>query len=125
MITINYENIDLIVVQQDNEIFEGIKQMRGTLRVNSIEGVASFVENAQRAASQKNPVFWAGKLLKMRIDKEGYLRGTFRIRIPKDSKSMQVLVNSLDNDFEDAVGHVDELFCAQQPKNKRKLLSVA
>ena len=53
MITLEFENIDLRVMQQSNVISGSVKQMRGTMRLNSMEGMADFVEEDRQPYCKK------------------------------------------------------------------------
>ena len=121
MLTIEFPKINLRVTQQSNKFCDIVKNMRGHLHVNGEEGVASFVEETRSPSSIKNPIVWNGNHLTLRIDKEGKLRGTFRVAIPETYDDLKELLEDLDYDFGLAVYHVEELSCARQPQ-KRHIL---
>ncbi len=119
MQTISFENIDLRVMQQSSEIQEvGVQNMRGALSVNHDEGVATFVEDKKRACG-KNPVFWEGHHVKMRINKDGKLRLTVCIEVPSKVEDLDVLVDDLDEDFVKATNKICDLSNAKRPKTKK------
>ena len=125
MITVNHKGIDLRIMQQGNELAEGMQYMRGALSVNNDEGVATFVEDAKRVYVQKNPVFWKGMDLCLRIDKEGKLRGTFRVDIPTTKQGADALLNHIDEDFTQAFEKICDLCEAKIPQGKKVKKSVA
>ena len=99
MITLEFENIDLRVMQQSNVISGSVKQMRGTMRLNSIRGKADFVEEDRQPYCKKNPIGWQGEYLTVRSDKEHHLRGTFRLSQPKSRREANQLICCLYADF--------------------------
>ena len=120
MITVNHKGIDLRIMQQGNEVVaEGMQHMRGALSVNNDEGVATFVEDAKRVHAQRNPVFWKGSGLCLRIDKEGKLRGTFRVEIPTTKQAADALLNHIDEDFTQAFEKICDLCEAKIPQGKK------
>ena len=124
MITVEFPKINLRVTQQSNTFCDKVKNMRGHLNVNDARGMASFVEETRSPSSIKNPIVWNGNHLTLRIDKEGKLRGTFRVAIPETYDDLKELLEDLDYDFGSAVYHVEELSCARQPM-KRHILGGA
>ena len=125
MLTIEFQKMNLRVTQQSNTFSDIVNNMRGHLHVNSKAGVASFVEEAKSPSSIKNPIVWNGNHLTLRIDKEGKLRGTFRITIPETFEDMREMMEDLDYDFGSAVYHIEELSCARQPKKRHIVGRVA
>ncbi len=121
MTTIKKENVQLTYHQQSYEIMDcGIQVMRGSLRMDHDNNVASFVEDCKSKGSSKNPVFWRGKHLSLRIDKEGKLRGTFRVDIPADADKCEQLLNRLDMDFMLTLDEISALSQSRRPKKKVK-----
>ena len=121
MTRVDYENVDLRVIQQGNEIHEeGIQSMRGLLSINHDNGIASFVEDCAKVRSSKNPLWWKGKHVSLRIDKEGKLRGTFRIDIPQNEDALSQLVTRLDVDFGGVIARVSTLAKAKSPEKVTK-----
>ena len=116
MLTVEYQKMNLRVTQQSNKFSDIKKDMRGLLHVNSREGVASFVEEGKRPGDIKNPIFWNGNHLTLRIDKEGKLRGTFRVAVPETYEGLKELLDDLDYDFNLALCHIEELSCARQAR---------
>ncbi len=121
MLTIEFQNMKLRLTQQSNTFCNIVKNLHGHLHVDGNNGVASFVEETHGPSSIKNPIVWNGKHLTLRIDKEGKLRGTFRIDIPDDFEGMKALTDKLYYDFASAIYHIEELASARQPK-KRHIL---
>ena len=121
MLTIEFQKMNLRVTQQSNTFCDTVKNMRGHLHVNGKKGVASFVEETRGPSSIKNPIVWGGHHLTLRIDKEGKLRGTFRVDIPEDYDDLKTLTDELYYDFGSAIFHIDEFASARQPQ-KRHLL---
>ena len=115
MLTLEFQKINLRVTQQSNKFCDTVKNLRGHLHLNSGRGVASFVE-AQVPSYVKNEIVWRGKNLTLRIDKEGKLRGTFRVALPENFHDMQSLLNDLFEDFGAAIAQVEELSSARQPE---------
>ena len=122
MITVEFKNMKLRVTQQSNVFCDIVKNLRGHLHVNDKAGVASFVEEAKSPSSIKNPIVWNGHHLTLRIDKEGKLRGTFRIAIPEDFEDTKALTDELYYDFGSALYHIEELADARMP-GKRHLMA--
>ena len=120
MITLEFENIDLRVMQQSNVISESVKRMRGTMRLNSMEGMASFVEEVRQPSSEKNPILWQGEHLTVRTDKENHLRGTFRLPQPKSKAEVNQLVCCLYADFSQSIETIGELLLNSLPSNKKR-----
>ena len=120
MITLEFENIDLRVMQQSNVISESVKRMRGTMRLNSMEGMASFVEEVRQPSSEKNPILWQGEYLTVRSDKEHHLRGTFRLSRPKSKAEVNQLVCCLYADFSQSIETIGELLLNSLPSNKKR-----
>lgn len=116
MLTVEYKKMKLRVTQQSNKFSDIRKDMRGLLHVNNREGVASFVEEAKRPGDIKNPIFWNGNHLTLRIDKEGKLRGTFRVAVPETYEALKELVDNLDYDFNLATCRIEELSAARQAR---------
>ena len=126
MITVNHKGIDLRIMQQSNEVVaEGMQHMRGALSVNNDEGVATFVEDAKRVYAPKNPVFWKGENLCLRIDKEGKLRGTFRVDIPTTKEGAAAMLDHIDQDFTQAYEKMLDLCEAKIPQGKKTKKRVA
>lgn len=120
MTTLSYENVDLRVMQQSDEIQEvGVQTLRGALSVNHDEGVATFVEDKKRIACGKNPVFWGGQKLNLRINKDGKIRGTFCVDVPADIEKCEVLLEKLDEDFGKAIQKMYDLSCAKRRPSPR------
>lgn len=116
MLTVEYQKMNLRVTQQSNKFSDIKRDLRGLLHVNSREGVASFVEEAKRPGDIKNPIVWNGNHLTLRIDKEGKLRGTFRVAVPETYEALKELLDDLDYDFGSATYHIEELSCARQAR---------
>ena len=116
MLTVEYQKMNLRVTQQSNKFSDMKKDVRGLLHVNNREGVASFVEEAKGPGDIKNPIVWNGNHLTLRIDKEGKLRGTFRVAVPENYEAMKELLDDLDYDFGSASYHIEELSCARQAR---------
>jgi len=121
MLTVEYQKMNLRVTQQSNKFSDIKKDMRGLLHVNSREGVASFVEETKGPGDIKNPIVWNGNHLTLRIDKEGKLRGTFRVTVPETYEALKELMDDLDYDFGSATYHIEELSSARQAR-KRHLM---
>lgn len=120
MITLEFENIDLRVMQQSNVISESVKRMRGTMRLNSMEGMASFVEEVRQPSSEKNPILWQGEHLTVRTDKENHLRGTFRLPQPKSKAEVNQLICCLYTDFSQSIEILEEMLCNSLPTTKNR-----
>ena len=125
MLTIEFKNMNLRVTQQSNKFCDRVKNMRGHLHVNDEEGLANFVEETRGPSSIKNPIVWNGNHLTLRIDKEGKLRGTFRVAIPETYEGLKELLEDLDYDFSSAIYHVEELSCARQPRKRHIVARIA
>ena len=115
MITLEFENIDLRVMQQSNVISGSVKQMRGTMRLNSMEGMADFVEEVRRPYSKKNPIVWQGEYLTVRSDKENHLRGTFRLSQPKSRREANQLICCLYADFSQSLEVIGQMLLNSLP----------
>ena len=120
MITLEFENIDLRVMQQSNVISGSMKQMRGTMRLNSMEGMAVFVEEAPGHGSKKNPIVWQGEYLTVRCDKEHHLRGTFRLSQPKNRIEVNQLVCCLYSDFSQSLEAIGDMLLSGLPNTKNR-----
>lgn len=121
MTTIEIENMDLRVVQQNSEVCESGKQyLRGAITINHDEGYATFVENAKKATVSKNPILCQGQYLTLRTDKEGKVRGTFRVDVPINEKSLDTLASILIDDMSMALGCLDTLTDAHKSKKRKK-----
>ncbi len=126
MTTIKKENVQLTYHQQSNEIMDcGTQVMRGSFSMNHDNNIATFVEDSKTKGSTKNPVFWKGKHLSLRIDKEGKLRGTFRVDIPSDLARCDLLEERLDKDFAKALDALHALSCAKSPQRNKNTGKVA
>jgi len=115
MITLEFENIDLRVMQQSNVISGSVKQMRGTMRLNSIEGKADFVEEDRQPYCKKNPIVWQGEYLTVRSDKEHHLRGTFRLSQPKSRREANQLICCLYADFSQSLEVIGQMLLNSLP----------
>ena len=120
MITLEFENIDLRVMQQSNVISGSVKQMRGTMRLNSIEGMADFVEEDRQPYCKKNPIIWQGEYLTVRSDKEHHLRGTFRLSRPKSKAGVNQLICCLYADFSQSIEAIGELLLNSLPNTRNR-----
>ena len=120
MITLEFENIDLRVMQQSNVISGSVKQMRGTMRLNSIRGKADFVEEDRQPYCKKNPIVWQGEYLTVRSDKEHHLRGTFRLSRPKSKAEVNQLICCLYADFSQSIEILEEMLCNSLPITKNR-----
>ena len=118
MIRLEFENIDLRVMQQSNVISGSVKQMRGTMRLNSIRGKADFVEEDRQPYCKKNPIVWQGEYLTVRSDKEHHLRGTFRLSRPKSKAEVNQLVCCLYADFSQSIEAIGELLLNSLPNTR-------
>jgi hypothetical protein len=115
MITLEFENIDLRVMQQSNVISGSVKQMRGTMRLNSIRGKADFVEEDRQPYCKKNPIVWQGEYLTVRSDKEHHLRGTFRLSQPKSRREANQLICCLYADFSQSIEVIGQMLLNSLP----------
>ena len=120
MITLEFENIDLRVIQQSNIISESVKRMRGTMSLNSMEGMASFVEEVKQPSSEKNPIVWQGEYLTVRTDKENHLRGTFRMPKPKSRSEVNQLICCLYTDFSLSIEALEQMLGDSLPTTKNR-----
>ena len=120
MVTVRKDDVQLTYVQQSNEIVDsGLQVMRGSLSMDHDNNLAAFVEDCKTRSSVKNPVFWKGKHLSLRIDKEGKLRGTFRVEVPTDAAKCDLLEDRLEMDFEMALDALRALTQARRPNAKK------
>lgn len=120
MTTVKKDDVQLTYVQQSNEIVDsGLQVMRGSLSMDHNNNLAAFVEDCKTRSSVKNPVFWKGKHLSLRIDKEGKLRGTFRVDVPVDAGKCDKLEDRLEMDFEMALDALRALTQARRPNAKK------
>ena len=120
MTTVKKENVQLTYIQQSNEIVDsGTQVMRGSMTMDHDTNLATFVEDCKTKSSVKNPVFWKGKHLSLRIDKEGMLRGTFRVEVPVDAGKCDKLEDRLEMDFKMALDALTALSKARSPKAKK------
>ena len=118
MITLEFENIDLRVMQQSNVISGSVKQMHGTMRLNSIGCKADFVEEDRQPYCEKNPIVWQGEYLTVRSDKEHHLRGTFRLSRPKSKAEVNQLVCCLYADFSQSIEAIGEMLLNSLPNTR-------
>ena len=120
MITLEFENIDLRVMQQSNVISGSVKQMHGTMRLNSIEGMADFVEEDRQPYCKKNPIVWQGEYLTVRSDKEHHLRGTFRLSQPKSRREANQLICCLYADFSQSIEVIGQMLLNSLPNTRNR-----
>ncbi len=119
MLAIRKDDVLLTYHQQSNEIVDhGTQVMRGSLSMDHDNNIASFVEDCKTKSTTKNPVFWKGKHLSLRIDKEGKIRGTFRIGVPSDLADSSLLVGSLGLDFTQVLDTIQKLSEGKSPRKK-------
>ena len=120
MTTVKKDDVQLTYIQQSNEIVDsGTQVMRGSMTMDHDTNLATFVEDCKTKSSVKNPVFWKGKHLSLRIDKEGMLRGTFRVDVPTDPAKCEMLEDCLGLDFNRAIDALTALSKARSPKAKK------
>ena len=78
MLTINFENINLSVTQRDSEVKLERRGMNGRIVVSPEENRACFME-AVSESIPRNPIVMRGKRLKLRVNSDGRIRGTFML----------------------------------------------
>ena len=120
MTNIIFQNIDLKVVQQSNEIVEeGVQNLHGALSVNHDNGLATFVEAKKKPKYSENLLLWEGAKLKLRINKDGKVRGTFVVDVPADMERCDEMLASLDHDFVTAIDKLCDYSYAKRPLQKK------
>ena len=78
MITINYEDIELSVTQRGTDVKMQRNGMNGRIVLAPEEGRAWFMETTHDTIP-RNPIVMRGKRLKLRVNSDGRIRGTFML----------------------------------------------
>ena len=78
MITINYEDIELNVTQRGTDVKMQRNAMNGRIVLAPEEGRAWFMETTHDTIP-RNPIVMRGKRLKLRVNSDGRIRGTFML----------------------------------------------
>lgn len=111
MITINYEDIELNVTQRGTDVKMQKNSMNGRIVLAPEEGRAWFMETTHDTIP-RNPIVMRGKRLKLRVNSDGRIRGTF-------------MLDGIDNEDIETVGkEIDSLIVDLQSEYGVKTLSL-